>query len=171
MASIVRFILAVVAVVLVLFAAASICCKFRTTPDQIHMTDYDDYRRTALEMVRERATGRFGLGIALLGALWSVAVVSKDSHLKTMDWQEVVMFAASNTLMGGFFYFHDRYVDLLAQLFWDMGPSLSKSAKFADVMNSAYVTIHEQARTICFYFGLVGVAITVFSSCLLRRKP
>ncbi len=164
-----RTFFAILSGVILLAATGYICYEFRVTPDQIHATDFDEYRTTTLGMIREQSTGFFNIAVLVLGALWGTLVVSKDNRLRRCDVQEIIMFIVTNLILCGFFYFNLKYTDLLARLYWDMGPILSQKKKFADVINSKYVLIHFQSVLFCFYGGLLSGALTVFSACMLRR--
>ena len=163
-----RTTLAALSVVALVSVAVYIGCRFHSTPNQITITDYDTYRIEASKMVREEAAGFFQLGVAALGALWAAMIVSKENRLKRKDIPEIVMFISAGLLLVGFLYFNWKYERLLTQLYWDMGPMLSKQSRFADVMNSEYVSVNYSAVQICFYGGLIMSAVCTFSSSMLR---
>lgn len=139
-----------------------------TTPVQIRVTNYDAYRTEALKMTREESASFFQIGVAVLGALWATTIVSKDNRLTRNDWPEIVMCSVASVTLVGFLFFNWRYGRLLAQLYWDMGPMLSTTNKFADI-NSRYVQGLHDVMQLCFYAGLALSAASVFSSCILRR--
>ncbi len=167
-----RIVLALVCFVSLFSAAVYIRHQFQVTPIQVHPTDYDVYRETTLQMIREESTSFLSIGVLVLGALWGTIIVNKENRLtlKRQDWPEIVMFVLSNMLLIMFLYYNWKYRRLLAQLYWDMGPLLSGKKKFADVLNSKFVLVHYHSLLICFYGGLALSGITVFSSCILRRR-
>ncbi len=156
--------------VAVIAAFGYIFFLFSTTPHQIKVIDFDEYRIEALKAHREEAAGFFQIAIAVLGALWATMIVSKEHHLRPEDIGDILMFVAATTLLVGFLWFNWQYGRLLGQLYWDMGPVLSSQSKFADVLNSKYVVVQYLAVEMCFYGGLLLSAICTFSRCMLRSK-
>jgi len=142
-----------------------------TTPAQIKVVNYDVYRTEALKMQREESAGFVQIGIAVLGALWATMVVSKDNRLRSTDRPEITMFMTATLLLLFFLFFNWSYERLLAQLYWDMGPTLSAKSQFADVLNSRYVQARSIIMHLCFYGGLVLSALAVLSCCLFRKEP
>ena len=165
-----RNLLVGVSIVYVVGAAAFLAFLFWTTPVEISVTDFDEYRTKSLQIIREESEHFFEVAIAILGALWAALVVAKDSRLRAEDWPEIGMFVLSNALLVAFLFFNSRFDDLLAELYWDMRPQLIGEKRFADLLGSKYVSIHRTAILLCFYGGLFLSALTVWSSCMLRKK-
>jgi hypothetical protein len=163
-----RVVICFVCVLSFLSAVAYIVLMSWTTPVQIRVTNYDVYRTEALKISREESASFFQIGVAVLGALWATTIVSKDNRLTKNDWPEIVMCSVASVTLVGFLFFNWRYGRLLAQLYWDMGPMLSTTNKFADI-NSRYVQGLHDVMQLCFYAGLALSAATVFSTCILRR--
>jgi hypothetical protein len=139
------------------------------TPVQIKLTKYDAYRAEALKMKREQSAGSFQIAVAILGALWATMIVSADNRLKTSDRLASAIFVMATLVLMAFLYFNWSYGNLLAQLYWDMGPDLSAKSQFADVLNSKYVSTRQDIMQSCLYAGLLLSALSVVSGCLFRE--
>lgn len=149
-------------------AAVYIARLLIVTPAQVPITDFDGYRTEALKMIGEEEGGFVQIAVAALGALWAIMIVSKENRLGPKDKAEIVMFTASSSLLAAFLWFNWQYQRFLAQLYWDMGPLLSSTSKFADVLNSKYINVQQDAGLICFYGGLLLAGICILSGCTLR---
>jgi len=154
-----------------IFGALIICSGILlgSTPVQIKVTKYDSYRAEALKMNREQSAGSFQIGVGVLGALWATLIVSKENRLKRSDRLEIATFLMATVVLMAFLYFNWSYENLVAQLYWDMGPMLSATNEFADVLNSKYVLVRQEIMQLCFYGGLLLSALSVLSCCLFRE--
>lgn len=166
-----RAIFTLVCILILISASVCIGYLFVTTPVQIKVIDYDAYREEAEKIILEEATSLFNIAILVFGASWAAMIVSKENRLRREDRPEIIMFCALNVIFIAFLYFNWKYGRTLAQLYWDMGPSLSAKGQFADVMNSGYVLVNYRAAQICFYGGLLMSALCTFSHSMLRRSP
>lgn len=166
-----RVLLTVTSILVFMLAAVWILYLFHVTPAQINVIDYGAYRVEAEKIIREESSSLLNIAIIVLGALWAAMVVSKENQLRRKDISDIIMFGLVNLIFMAFLLFNWRYRRTLAQLYWDMGPSLSAKGKFADIMNSGYVLVNYRAAQICFYSGLLVSALCTFSHSKLRANP
>lgn len=144
--------------------------EFRTTPETIHETAYDPYRKQALEMIRTASGGFFNLTTALLAALWAALVIPRETRLNGRDLPNLILFALANLLLIGSLFFNLRYSRLISRLYWDMGPLLAADEKFADIMNSPWVSLHQSLSQIYFFGGLVVGALSLLSTIYFGER-
>jgi len=162
----------IVAAVMILFTVWFIGCvwyDFTHTPDTIDTVEYDAYRASALQFIREDARMFIDAGILVLTALWSVAIVKKDDRLRRHDKPEIIMFLCSVTLLGMFLWYSQRYGQELERAYWNVGV-LTEQKGFPNV-NSEYLKLYGRTVTVAFYAGLAATAFTVLSLCIFRPAP
>jgi hypothetical protein len=140
---------------------------FTTTPDTIDIVDYDAYRATALNFVRDDAKLFVDAGILVLAGLWGVAIVSKDERMRRQDVPEIIMFVCATILLAAFFLSDQRYGQELENAYWSVG-TLSKQKGFPNI-NSPYLRLYSTTVVRAFYFSLLISASTVLSLCVLRK--
>lgn len=141
-----------------------------TTSQAITEVAYDAYRKQALEMVRAESGNLFNLSTVLLAALWAALVIPKETRLDHQDQPNIILFAFANVLLAGSLFFGLRYSQLISRLYWDMGPLLSKSEKFADVMNTPWIVLHQTLAAVYFFAGLIASALSLLSATYFRRQ-
>ncbi len=141
-----------------------------TTPQTISEVAYDDYRKQALEMVRAESGNLFNLSTALLAALWAALIIPKETRLDLRDIPNIFLFSSANLLLAGSLLFNLRYSRLISRLYWDMGPLLSTKQKFADVMNTPWIALHQNLAVAYFFAGLVVAGVLLLSAIYFRRQ-
>jgi hypothetical protein len=163
----VRWLLAACVIILGVWISWTILEDVRTTPDQIRTVDYARSRAIAFEFMRDDAKRFIDAAILIMAGLWSVAVVSKEDQLRRSDIPEMAMFCVATALLISFFYFTQQHGAVLERAYWDT----TNGKQFPDVFNSPYLTMYFRAATMTFYSSLLASAATVFSLCVLRKRP
>lgn len=164
-----RWILAVAVVVFTACFVGYVWHGFANTADTIDPVEYDMYRASALQFIREDARIFIDAGVLILAALWSVAIVKKDDRLRRQDIPETLMFICSMILLGMFIWYSQQYGQELEKAYWNVGV-LTKQKGFPNI-NSEYLKLYSKTVTGAFFAGLTATALTVFSLCILRRTP
>jgi len=139
--------------------------EIQNTPDQLRTVRYEESRAWAFQSMREDEKRVLDAAILLPAGLWSVAIVKRDDRIRRRAIPELIMFVVAMVLFASFFYFTQKYSNVLERAYWDT----TSGNVFPDVFNSPYLSMYDRAVAKSFYGSLIVASITVFSLCVVRE--
>lgn len=170
MQKVVRIILAGTICVASLVVAFCFWQKFSSTPDEIKLVAYDDYKILVGQMVLSDLDRFFNFGVLLLTGLWSLGIVKKDERLKLKDWPEIILFTLSAIFLGLDIYFSITFGHSIENIYWTMQQlSPPGSKQIVDFFSSPFFVLKYEMVKYSFWAGLFTGAAFVLSQCILRR--
>jgi hypothetical protein len=167
MRSKIRWFLAAVVIAAMSWAGYTVIRAAATAADMVQAVDYSEPRAAVFEFLRDDARRFLDAEILVLAALWSIAIVKKDDRIRGTDLPEIVMFVATLLLSILFLYLNQEYGHIFERASWD----LASNKRLLDPFNSPYLELYSSAAATVFYVTVFASALTVFSLCVVRKRP
>ncbi len=143
------------------------CYRYlHSSSHDVKLVEPSETQKAGVELLRKHEEQFLSAAILLIGALWGIAIVNKDSRLRRKDWPEIFMLSCSVTFFIMYFVFVNSSTELNLQLLRDV-ETLSRT-QVPDVLGSALIASRSSATNICFFGALLCSAFTVTSLCLFR---
>jgi hypothetical protein len=157
-------VLVTIALGCLLLGSLWLTCHSPKPPSKIELLDLKSETFTLYQQAKNDTDQFFQLGIIVLGGLWTVTIVNKDTRIRRGDWLETIWLAVTCLLFLSFFVFYQDY----RALFGDMTTDFFKMNKLPDPTDP-YVKLQAMRVARFFYIAVLSSGVTVLGLCMKRN--